>query len=116
MRENEFDIGYRILDDDLIDSDGMRCGKIDDVEIDGEPGSEAKITAILVGSGAGANRLPKPLSRIARRILGNEVVRVDWEEIEDVDTVVRLKRSADELGLGKGDRRAAELVGRIPGS
>jgi sporulation protein YlmC with PRC-barrel domain len=116
MRENEFDIGYRILDDDLIDCEGRRCGKIDDVEIDGEPGGEARIRAILVGPGAGANRLRKPLSRILKRILGDEVVRVEWEEIEDVDTVVRLKRSAEELGLGGGDRRAAGLVGRIPGS
>jgi sporulation protein YlmC with PRC-barrel domain len=116
MRENEFDIGYRILDDDLIDCDGLRCGKVDDVEIDGEPGGEARISAILVGPGAGARRLRGRLQRLAKRVFGDEVVRVDWEEIEDIDTVVRLKRSAEELGLGAGDRRLGELVGRIPGS
>jgi sporulation protein YlmC with PRC-barrel domain len=116
MREHEFDIGYRILDDDLIDCDGLRCGKIDDVEIEGEPGGEARISAILVGPGAGARRLPERLQRVAKRIFGDEVVRVEWEEIEDVDTVVRLKRSAEELGLGAGDRRLGEFVGRIPGS
>ena len=116
MREHEFYIGYRILDDDLIDCDGLRCGKVDDVEIEGEPGGEARITAILVGPGAGARRLPEKLQRVAKRIFGDEVVRVEWEEIEDVDTVVRLKRSAEELGLGAGDRRLGERVARIPGS
>jgi sporulation protein YlmC with PRC-barrel domain len=116
MRDDEFDIGYRILDDDLIDAEGWRCGKVDDIEIDGKPGEPAQIEAILTGPGAYAPRLRGRLARLVSKIAGDEIVRVPWSEVEDVDAVVRLKHPAGELGLGEGDRRARRLVQWIPGS
>jgi sporulation protein YlmC with PRC-barrel domain len=116
VKENEFDIGYRLLDDDLVDCDGRRCGKVDDVEIAGEPGAQAYLDAILVGSGAQAQRAPRPLRRLSRRILGERVVRIEWDEVQDIGAVVHLKRSAEELGLGRGDDRAEQLISWIPGA
>jgi sporulation protein YlmC with PRC-barrel domain len=116
MRENELDVGYRILDDDLIDSEGRRCGKVDDVEIEGRPGEPAYLSALVVGPGAWPARLPGPFGDLAARIFGGEVVRVPWSEIDDVTAVVRLKRTARELRLGRGDDRAKPLVDWLPGS
>jgi sporulation protein YlmC with PRC-barrel domain len=116
MREDEFDIGYRVLDDDLIDSNGRRCGKVDDIELDGKPGESTHVTAILAGPGAFTNRLPAALARFARRFLGEGVVRVPWQEVEDITAVVNLKRPGEELGLGRGDDEAGRLVGRLPGA
>jgi sporulation protein YlmC with PRC-barrel domain len=116
MKENEFDVAYRILDDDLLDCDGRRCGKVDDVELQGEPGGPATITHILVGAGAMIPRLSWPFDRLAARILHGGMVRIPWDEVDDIGATVNLKRTADELGLGQGDNRAAPLVNWIPGS
>jgi sporulation protein YlmC with PRC-barrel domain len=116
MRENSFPVGYRLLDDQLVDSDGRRCGRVDDLEIDGEPGSPAEIAAILSGPGVFSARMPRLLQGMAKRLFGDEVVRVPWDAVEDIDETVHLKRPAAELGLARGDDAAARIIGRIPGS
>jgi sporulation protein YlmC with PRC-barrel domain len=116
MRENEFDVGYRILDDDLIDSEGRRCGKVDDVEIEGSPGEPAYLKAIVVGPGAWSGRLPGPLRGLAAKLFRGDVVRVPWAEVDDITAVVKLKRPARELRLGRGEDRARSLVDWLPRS
>lgn len=116
MREDWFEVGYRLLDDDLVDSEGRRCGKVDDLELEGKPGGSARIGAILHGPGAFAGRLPRPLAWIVRRLFGTEIVRVPWDEVKEISAVVKLKHPAEKLGLGRGDDRARHLVSWIPGS
>ena len=116
MRDDEFDVGYWLLDDELIDSDGRRCGRVDDVELEGGPGDPARIAAILSGPGALRERLPRWVKPLARRLFTDDVVRVDWSEVSDIQVVVELKRPAGELGLGRGDDAFGEIVNKIPGS
>ena len=116
MREDEFEVAYRLLDAELIDRDGWRCGRVDDVEIDGQPGSPAQLTAILSGPGAYSERVPRGMRRLASRLFGEDVVRVPWDEVGDIAEAVRLKRRREDLGLGSGDTAAASVVARIPGS
>jgi sporulation protein YlmC with PRC-barrel domain len=116
MRGHSFELAYRLLDSELIDSDGRRCGRVDDVEIEGEPGEEAKVTAILSGAGAFSNRLPRRLRPISSRLFGDQLVSVAWDEVKDIAEGVELKRPGDDLGLGAGDTAAARLVTRLPGS
>jgi hypothetical protein len=116
MREDEFEVAYRLLDAELIDCDGWRCGRVDDIEIEGEPGSPAQLTAILSGPGASSERVPRGVRRLASRLFGEDVVRVPWDAVEDVAEAVRLKRQREDLGLGSGDTAAARIVARIPGS
>ena len=118
---DEMDLVYRVLDDDLIDVNGRRCGKVDDIEIDGEPGKPAHVTAILSGIGLWRDRLPRPLRGLGRRlfpqpVLGRNVIRVPWSKVEEITAVVRLREPAPELGLGQGDDDLAPLIERIPGS
>jgi sporulation protein YlmC with PRC-barrel domain len=105
-----------LLDSELIDSNGRRCGRVDDVEIAGEPGAPAEIVAILSGPGAFSARVPRFLRRASSRLFGAEVVRVPWDAIDDIAEVVRLKRAGERLGLGSGDTAAARIVARLPGS
>jgi hypothetical protein len=42
-------------------------------------------------------------------------VRVAWTEVERLDASIRLRRPAQELGLGEGDRVLGALVSRLPG-
>jgi sporulation protein YlmC with PRC-barrel domain len=116
MRENQFDVGYRILDDDLVDSGGRRCGKVDDVEIDGTPGEPAYLSALLVGPGAWPGRLPRELRELASRIFRAQTVRVPWSAVDDITAVVKLKQPARELRLGRGDDKARPLLEWIPKS
>jgi sporulation protein YlmC with PRC-barrel domain len=116
MRENEMDVAYRLLDDELVDRDGRRCGRVDDVAIEGEPGGPAHISAILSGEGIWRERLPRPLRAIARRLMGDDYVTVPWERVQDITEAVHLKAQATELGLGRGDDLVRPLIERIPGS
>jgi sporulation protein YlmC with PRC-barrel domain len=90
------DIGLGLLDHQLIDSEGRRCGKVDDLEIEGMRGGNPVVTAILVG----------------RR----RQVHVPWERVQKVGSGVHLKGSARELRLGGGDDRMRRWLEWIPGA
>jgi sporulation protein YlmC with PRC-barrel domain len=116
MKENELDVGYRLLDDDILDSEGRRCGKVDDIEIEGKPGEPAHLSAIVVGPGAWQNRLPRSLRGFASKLFQRDVVLVPWSAVDDITAVVELNRPAKELRLGSGDDRARPLLDWLPGS
>ncbi len=107
------DLALGILDHQIVDCDGVNCGKVDDLEIAALGGGAPEVTAILVGGGAWASR--GLLGRVAARISGGEV-RIPWAQVASVTSVVTLRTTARDAGLGAGDRRWASLVGRIPGS
>lgn len=119
MREHEFDIVYRVMDDQLVDGDGRRCGRVDDVELSGEPGGPAQLSAILSGTGVYHRRVPRRVRRFFARIfgsgvLGKDVIRVPWSEVYEIDEVVRLRRPGGELNLTAGEDWARAVVEKLP--
>jgi hypothetical protein len=115
------DLVYRVLDDQLVDVEGQRCGRADDIEFDGGLGERPLLHAILSGSGTWHRRLPRPLRSVGARVfgtglLGADVIHVPWHEVDDIGSVIRLKARARDLGLGQGDRRQAKTVARLPDS
>lgn len=112
-RSTEIDLVLGVLDHQLVDSKGVHCGKVDDLEIGGLDSGTPAVTEILVGGNAWRDR--GLLGRIAARFSGN-AVHVPWQEVASVTAVVRLKRPAEELRLNQGDRRWARVVGRLPGA
>jgi hypothetical protein len=118
---DRIDLVYRILDDQLVDVDGRRCGRADDLEFDGELGAPPKLASILSGSGAWWRRLPRPLRGLGERLLGpgvfgDDVIRVPWDQVDHFDTVIHLKGKARDLGLAKGDDRLAPFIAKLPDS
>lgn len=116
MKDHEILIAHRLLDEQIVDSEGRRCGRVDDLELRGAP---PRITALLVGKGLYPRRLPKRLRRIARHLTGPEVwgsnaVRIPWEEVGDLSSAVHLRKKAEELGLGEGDDPERWMVRRLP--
>ncbi len=109
----EVDIALGILDHQLVDADGVNCGKVDDLELTGLEGGSLEVAEIVVGGNAWGSR--GLLGRLAAHLSG-DAVHVPWSEVESVSSVVKLKRSASELRLDRGDRRWAGLVGKVPGS
>ena len=113
MSASEFDLGLGVLDHQLVDSEGRNCGNVDDLEITGVSTGEPEVTEILVGGNAWKGR--GFLGRIAAAISG-AAVHVPWREVDEVGAVVKLKHTAQELRLGRGDDKAARFVKRLPGA
>jgi hypothetical protein len=115
------DLVYRVLDDQLVDVDGRRCGRADDLEFDGDLGAPPRLYSILSGSGVWWRRLPRPLRGVGERVFGSgvvgeDVIRVPWEQVDHLDTVIHLKAKARELGLGQGDDRLEPFIAKLPDS
>ncbi|MFL6729491.1 MAG: PRC-barrel domain-containing protein [Sphingomicrobium sp.] len=101
-----------LLDLPLIDRDGSYCGIVDDVEFSGASGKPLKVMALLVGPGAYAGRMPRWMMAAVRAVAGDHAARVPFDAIETIGAAVRLKRTAEQLGLGKGDDRTARWIPR----
>ena len=108
------DLGLGILDHQLVDSQGRRCGKVDDLELEGIGEGKPHVAAILTGPGAWRDR--GRLGALLSRLAGRRRVKVPWSEVRSVDSAVRLKRPASELRLARGDRRAERWIEKLPGA
>jgi hypothetical protein len=109
------DIGLHVLDHQLLDKDGRRCGKVDDLAIEGGAGEVPEVVAILCGPGYWPQRAGL-IGALASRVGGGRRVRVPWTEVAKIDSAVELRHQATELGLGRGDDRLRPYVDRIPGA
>ena len=110
-KPEQIDLGLGLLDHQLVDSEGRRCGNVDDLELEGLQEGKPRVSAILVGPPVWRGR-----GRLAAFIARGETVRVPWEEVDEVAAAVQLKKTARELRLGRGDDRARKWVEWIPGS
>jgi sporulation protein YlmC with PRC-barrel domain len=112
---DSIDLGLNLLDHQLLDAEGRRCGKVDDLALEGGPGEELQLAAIL--SGPGVWLAPAGLiGRAAAWLGGGRRVRVPWEDVAEVGSHVKLRKRAGELGLGRGDDRLRPYLEKIPGS
>lgn len=111
----ELDLGLGVLDHQLLDRDGRRCGKVDDLAIEGGPGETPEVVAILAGPGVWRERAGW-LGRLAAWVGGGRRVRVPWSEVAEVHSHIQLKKVSAEYGLGLGDDALRGYIERIPGS
>lgn len=110
----QIDLGLGILDHQLLDSEGRRCGKVDDLVLEGMAEGEPRVTEILVGPAAWAGR--GRLATLASKLSRGRVVHVPWAEVKAIDPDVELRKPAHELRLGRGDDRARRYIEKLPGS
>jgi sporulation protein YlmC with PRC-barrel domain len=111
----KIDLGLNVLDHQLLDSEGRRCGKVDDIALEGAPGEDLEVVAILSGPGVWRGRAGL-IGRVAAWLGGGGRVRIPWDEVAEVDSHVKLRKRAEELGLGRGDDRLRPYIEKIPGS
>ena len=109
------DLGLHVLDHQLLDSENRRCGNVDDLALEGGPGEPLQVVAILSGPGVWPQRAGL-IGRIAGWIGGGGSNRIAWEEVDDVAAHVKLRKRADQLGLGRGDDRLRPWIEKIPGA
>ena len=108
------DLALGILDHQLVDSEDFRCGKVDDLELEGLQEGSPRVEAILVGAPAWRGR--GIMGRLAGALVGGRLIRVPWSEVSEVDSAVGLRKPARELRLRGPDDRARPLVEWIPGA
>jgi sporulation protein YlmC with PRC-barrel domain len=109
------DLLREVLDHEVVDVEGTSCGMVDDIEFAaGKRGPE--VAALLIGPGAWTPRLPALFALGCERLFGRGVVRVPWPEVIEISETIRLRSKADELGLGRLDRKAGRWLARLPKS
>ncbi|HSV02405.1 MAG TPA: hypothetical protein VLI41_04300 [Phenylobacterium sp.] len=98
----------------IFDCEDQLCGICDEVEFEGEPSQPLKVAALLVGPGAYRGRLPGVVFWLVRRVAGDRITRVPWSAVEHVTSRISLNVRAEDLGLGREDRRLRPLIEKVP--
>lgn len=108
------DVARDILDSVVIDAEGTECGRVDDVDLELGPDCAVQVSALLIGPGALAPRLPALIQRLVQALFGTGLVRLTWPEVARVNDVVQLRRRAEELGLNAANRKAGRWISKLP--
>lgn len=102
----------QLLDLPLVDSEGVYCGVVDDVELVGGAGKELKLTALLVGPGAYRARLPGWAMWVVRKLAGDRITRVPMEKVRTITQAVHVECPGRDLGLHKSEAAAGKWMPR----
>jgi sporulation protein YlmC with PRC-barrel domain len=109
-------IAHHVLDHQLLDSRGMRCGKVDDVGLAWDGEGRLEVRSVLAGPGTLRRRVDGPVLRWLVGLAGDREVAVPWEQVSGIDDHVQLALPAAPLGLAQGEERAADFLSRVLGS
>jgi sporulation protein YlmC with PRC-barrel domain len=118
------DILSELMDQVIVDRNGERCGRVDDIVVEDVYDRPARVVALLAGGGAKSRQLGKWAHRLSvwlHRLLGVpppiEPAYIPWSAVARVETDVTLKASADEAGLERVNEAVRRrFIGRIPGA
>src|SRR5215208_1058919 len=110
----QIDLGLRLLDDQLLDSEEHRCGRVDDIQLKGSPGSRTQVSALLSGSASWTKRLRQPFAGVIAGFAPAYVHCIPWSDVTAVGTAVHLSRTAEEIGLEAADGRNVQWLGSPP--
>jgi hypothetical protein len=109
------DLVRGVMDHQMLDSDLIECGKVDDVELEMVSG-ELRAVALYSGPGSASVHLPRWAGALMRKLFGRRSTRVSWREVAIIDSRIKLRSRAVTLGLGEADRVASRWIARFPGA
>jgi hypothetical protein len=115
MKAKFVDLAQNILDHEVVDANNIPCGQVDDLELEGDPGGDLRLVAILVVSRPAIDRLPRTFALLLRRVFATRTVKIPWKEVLVLSSKVKLNSTAEDLGLGIGDRKVGRWIARILG-
>src|SRR3954447_22314547 len=110
----QVNLALRLLDDQLFDAEDHRCGRVDDVQLRGSPGSRSDVSELLVGPGAWADRLRDPFRTMVAGASPDHMHVVPWDDVNEVSTAVHLSKTAKDLGLETRDGRNVQWLDAPP--
>jgi sporulation protein YlmC with PRC-barrel domain len=105
-------LGRDVLDKEMLDRDGYKAGKVDDLVLELRPGERPLVRAIVTQHGALARLLGRRVERWAaglrRAVLGfgDEVtpIAIGWEHVTRIDVTVHIDVQRDQVGLLRSER------------
>ena len=111
MEEVEAQLVRDVLDKGLVDSDGFKVGKVDDLLLELREGECPSVRAIVTQHGALTPYLGKTVERVAAWLrehllgLGPEVepITIPWDQVTRIDVVVHLDLRRNEVDLCKSE-------------
>jgi sporulation protein YlmC with PRC-barrel domain len=123
LRDGSIELGLELLDRQLLDSEGVPCGNVDDLELDDGGDGGPVVTAILVSPGALGPRIGGLIGRVMlatwRRLHPDaqpSPIRIPWEAVQKADYAVHLTVQRHEAGLTRSEDWAYErVISKIPG-
>lgn len=112
----------RVIDHGIMDRDGRRAGRVDDLLIelceDGRGRERLVLREIVSGPlPRPASRLLTAIARFCYRLLGVRDPRpatIAWSHVRMIDVAVHLDVDREEAGLRKVDGACERIVRRIP--
>jgi sporulation protein YlmC with PRC-barrel domain len=109
-------LAHHVLDHQLIDSRGERCGKVDDLALALAPDGETMLVrGVLAGPGVLERRVSSRLLKWTVGLGGDRQVEVPWQHVSQILDHVSLALPAPDLGLAQGEQRAAQALERVLG-
>jgi hypothetical protein len=116
MNQDYLDMVRQVLDRLVVDCNNVPCGRVDDLAMEGAPGTQLKITDILIGAGPASDRLPELGRFMVQKMFGKRCVAIPWAEVTVITDHIKLKSSASELGLDETRSRAFKIINSLPGA
>jgi hypothetical protein len=116
VKQDYLGLFHQVLDHEVVDANNIPCGMVDDLQLEGGPGGELRVTGLLIGPGVWSDRLPRLFCKLARLICGDDVKFVPWSEVLVITERVKLRSRAEDLGLDLAEKKASRLISRIPGA
>ena len=121
--EVRVELGKHVLDKGILDRDGLRCGKVDDIVLDvPDDGSAPTVVALVTGPLAFSRTVGGWATRIARlgyrlvRLRRPEPVEVAWDHVAAIDVVVHLDCDSEGTPLQALPDAARRIVDALPGA
>lgn len=120
------ELGTMILDKEILDRDGLRAGKVDDLLLelpDGDIGEGPEVVALITGPTALSRNLSRPVQALVRtiyRLLGlrdPRPSRIAWRHVVRIGVVIEIDVDRDAGGWSAlGDAVNKRFIDRVPGA
>ena len=109
------DLIREVLDNQIVDRNQRRLGKIDGIVVELREGKPPLLVAVETGWVAKARRIHPRLAQWLRH-RGARSYRIPWTKIRDIGVDVEFALDASETPLLRAENRLRRLLTRIPGS
>jgi sporulation protein YlmC with PRC-barrel domain len=116
-------LAREVLDKEIVDCDGFKAGKVDDLLLAVHAGEPPIVRAIVTQHGAVARQFGGTITRVSgwlrRRVLGFEPdvapVEIPWEHVTRIDVTVHLDLDRHHGGLMRSEQAVWDRwISRLP--
>jgi sporulation protein YlmC with PRC-barrel domain len=103
-----------VLDKEILDADGLKAGKVDDIVLELRDGEPPLVRAIVTGQGLGqiGGAISAASAWLGRVLLGPELgdaaVEIGWQHITRIDVTVHIDLKREQAGLQRVDEAVWE--------